>query len=497
MQSRSKVLGFLWLGILFGIILTGAYFLFLIPGIIFTIWFFFAVFILIAEDVRGMNALLKSKEYVRGQWWGVFGRLFLVWFLSLLVSLIPMIGQILFLFVMAPFAAIYSVLLYEELKASKPAMTFSPTSKAKATILATGLVGFCVPIILFVVMGAMFVKFLPKFLPQVAPFLMQQVLKSGQPQIQFQQQPSPQLAPSQTAQMSADPVADAIQKLKQKDLSPNEKGKAIDTLVSSKDSRAVPALIECLQSDPDASLRAAAADALGTLKDKRAIEPLKKALKDKAAIRTLDAKERLLDVAIVSERAGKSLRRMGVSKVLLGNWTKLLIQQLREKDPKVRQNAISYLDLEPAAIPQLKKLLKDKNLEVSRQAAASLNNIFSDLGKTKDAEAMQKREQELLVKIKEENERKSKQSAEAEQKTASSQETSQPVQAAPVKITAVTSDGTPFTGTLIENDGSFITIKTRDGDETPLPISELTSINGQNPKSFLKRYPLTVSPKKE
>jgi len=55
--------------------------------IIVTIWFSFAHYILIAEDIRGRDALLKSRQYVKGKWWAVFGRFLLLALIYLIVFL--------------------------------------------------------------------------------------------------------------------------------------------------------------------------------------------------------------------------------------------------------------------------------------------------------------------------------------------------------------------------------------------------------------------------
>lgn len=60
------------------------------------------------------------------------------------------------------------------------------------------------------------------------------------------------------------------------------------------------------------------------------------------------------------------------------------------------------------------------------------------------------------------------------------------------KVVVVTTDGTPFRGTLTANDGRFITLKMYDGETIHLPLAELISINGQSPKIFLQRFNATV-----
>lgn len=75
-RAFSTFFSYLWVLILVGFIIVGGFLLFIIPGIIFMTTFGFAAVILINENETGMNALLKSREYVRGMWWKIFRKLF-------------------------------------------------------------------------------------------------------------------------------------------------------------------------------------------------------------------------------------------------------------------------------------------------------------------------------------------------------------------------------------------------------------------------------------
>jgi Flp pilus assembly protein TadD len=154
-QGRPKTLAHAWLGGLTALIVTGAYLLLGIPGVIFTVWFFFAPFVFIEEDVRGMNALLKSKEYVKGRWFGVCLRLLAVWLISALISSIPIAGQVLALFLI-PFGFIYTFLVYKDLKTLWGDTAFQPATRAKIGVLATGTAGYVLPVVIvFAFMGSM------------------------------------------------------------------------------------------------------------------------------------------------------------------------------------------------------------------------------------------------------------------------------------------------------------------------------------------------------
>lgn len=88
-RGWHKIFSYLWLSFLAGFIIIGGFLLFVIPGIIFAVWFGVAAFVLIAEDLKGMNALLNSREYVRGKWGDVFWRLIFISVLSFIIGIIP------------------------------------------------------------------------------------------------------------------------------------------------------------------------------------------------------------------------------------------------------------------------------------------------------------------------------------------------------------------------------------------------------------------------
>ena len=136
--------------------------LLVIPGVIFTVWFSLSIFVMIAEDLNGMNALLKSREYVKGKWGDVAWRLFFVAAVSFLVTWISglilgfLLGKLgteivrfaggLFL---TPFVMTYLYLVYGNLKAIKGEIAFSPTGSQKAVFLAVGAFGILIVYAIF------------------------------------------------------------------------------------------------------------------------------------------------------------------------------------------------------------------------------------------------------------------------------------------------------------------------------------------------------------
>lgn len=58
------------------LIVMGGTLLFIIPGIIFMVWFSFTYLIIIFEEKKGTEALMASKKMVTGRWWAILWRLF-------------------------------------------------------------------------------------------------------------------------------------------------------------------------------------------------------------------------------------------------------------------------------------------------------------------------------------------------------------------------------------------------------------------------------------
>jgi type II secretory pathway pseudopilin PulG len=158
-KGWHKIIPFVWISILVGFITTGGFLLLIIPGVILRVWLSLAIFVLISEDLKGMNALFRSKQWVEGYWWKVFWRLFVITLLSIVVFsptffLKKEIGKdiiegIISLF-WSPFCLTYSFLIYEDLKKVKGEIPFElPKKRTKIKYILVGVLGFLlIPIIL-------------------------------------------------------------------------------------------------------------------------------------------------------------------------------------------------------------------------------------------------------------------------------------------------------------------------------------------------------------
>lgn len=158
-KGNQIIIPLMWIGFLTSFIIGGGFILLIIPGIIFMVWFFFAQFILVKEDVHGMSALLKSKEYVRGEWFNVSLRLLLIWAASVLIGIVPLAGPILCI-VFFPYVMIFHYLIYRDLREMKGDVPFSCGTTDILKWPAVSLAGFViVPLALVSVLGfSMFTK---------------------------------------------------------------------------------------------------------------------------------------------------------------------------------------------------------------------------------------------------------------------------------------------------------------------------------------------------
>lgn len=71
-----------------GLLIAGGFIFLIVPGIIYLIWFLSAPFILVCENIRGRLALVRSKNLIKGYWWPVFGRLFVIVILGTVISML-------------------------------------------------------------------------------------------------------------------------------------------------------------------------------------------------------------------------------------------------------------------------------------------------------------------------------------------------------------------------------------------------------------------------
>ena len=209
-KGWQKCWSFIWLSTIVGFIITGGFLLLLIPGILFLVWFSLAQFVFVNEDERGLNAIIKSKEYVRGYFLDVFVRLLLIWIISAVLGIIPLIGPVLtILFV--PFMTIFIYLIYSDLREIKGDIYFSPSTGEKFKWVGISTLGYiAVPVIIFAFMGTSL----------IAPLmLLKGMIKSHEQQIIITPQPESPLMPMPQAPESVSPQQPDVMMPKGEDVS--------------------------------------------------------------------------------------------------------------------------------------------------------------------------------------------------------------------------------------------------------------------------------------
>jgi hypothetical protein len=140
--GRKKLLQYAWVLSLAMVAISGGYILFIVPGILFTVWAFPAIFILFTENEHGLKALLKSREYLRGHFVDSFIKLLVLSIAMSIVSAVPF-GA----FVAYPFAITFMHQMYLNLREAKGGSVSYPGSfAAKFKWVGTGLVGLSLPV---------------------------------------------------------------------------------------------------------------------------------------------------------------------------------------------------------------------------------------------------------------------------------------------------------------------------------------------------------------
>ncbi len=121
-DSYKKLWGFSLVGLLVGLVIMGGILLLFIPGLIFTVWYYFAGYAYVDKKLDIKEALIFSKSIVRGRFWAVAGRLIVIGLLnslaSGLVSALPYVGALMVTLAGALFI-LPNYLLYKELAYTK------------------------------------------------------------------------------------------------------------------------------------------------------------------------------------------------------------------------------------------------------------------------------------------------------------------------------------------------------------------------------------------
>lgn len=132
-EAKPYIVKYLAVSLLVVVLTIAWFYAFVIPALIFAVYYGFAQYVLVAEDKRPFSAVERSYDLVRGYWWPVFGRLVLLVIIGMVIY--ALISSPLFLMIdgslpaftygifinliwaaLFPYFLIYSFKLYESLK---------------------------------------------------------------------------------------------------------------------------------------------------------------------------------------------------------------------------------------------------------------------------------------------------------------------------------------------------------------------------------------------
>ncbi len=138
----------------------------IVPMALYGVWLCFTPFALFGERLTGFQALLRSREYTRQQWWKIFGRLIvpvliMVGVTAGLIALqavdyhfatIIYIAELLFSAAFSAYFVSYLYALYQGARATKNPAELAPKKSTKVGFLVTGFVGWAIIALAFVFM---------------------------------------------------------------------------------------------------------------------------------------------------------------------------------------------------------------------------------------------------------------------------------------------------------------------------------------------------------
>ncbi|MFA5368905.1 MAG: hypothetical protein WC303_02770 [Candidatus Paceibacterota bacterium] len=163
-KGSVMIWDYIVISFLTGLVILGGFFIFIIPGILLSVYLAFTMFVLINEGDREVEALLKSYEYVKEHWWPVLGRIFFI----VLIFLIPIwLIQGFFMFLgmpekmaevwinilsifFGPLITIYYFLTYKNLKSIKGHFSLKNHQSKRGVFIGLFLLAFVILAILAV-----------------------------------------------------------------------------------------------------------------------------------------------------------------------------------------------------------------------------------------------------------------------------------------------------------------------------------------------------------
>jgi hypothetical protein len=162
--AEENFLKYIWVMILSFVIVVGGMFLFVVPALIFIVWFSIAGYVFVVEGSRGLGAILKSKEYFRGYFWPLVLRLAVAALIAFAVALLAGLlgyaggqsGIIAFSFIfqilLTPFLVVYELSIYNNLRRLRPEIVNTEVQNNRMRFTLTAIWGVSASVLLGVVL---------------------------------------------------------------------------------------------------------------------------------------------------------------------------------------------------------------------------------------------------------------------------------------------------------------------------------------------------------
>jgi hypothetical protein len=152
--ALGKISSYAWIYVLIIFASVGGLALGIVPGIIISVWAIFSMYVLILEDKKGMSAIIRSREYVKGYWfklvWKMFVLLLVIGVVILASSLVfSIFGEAIGGFlsnvvsiIIGPFVTVFIWILLNQIKSRRPELESSPVgSENKKLIVVSAIIG--------------------------------------------------------------------------------------------------------------------------------------------------------------------------------------------------------------------------------------------------------------------------------------------------------------------------------------------------------------------
>ena len=164
--SFSRIGSIIWLSFIGSVIVLTSFIVLIIPGLAFAVYNLFSFIVLIKDDQRGMDAIIRSTDLVLGKFWPILGRLLFLVLVSIpfmvLLTVLSIVlasyadtvpaGELLVLIpvtlVQMIFVAVsisYLIILYKSRAAAKPFFDSSQYAKLRLIFWSLFVLGLLIP----------------------------------------------------------------------------------------------------------------------------------------------------------------------------------------------------------------------------------------------------------------------------------------------------------------------------------------------------------------